>query len=457
MPSFGMKRKRALATLAAAWVVLAGGASADTHQVGDLDTLIEIVGRKAEPGDVIEILPGTYFLEADRISVERSGTPSCPIVVRGVIAGGKRPAIDASRVNVRRCVFRVGPGVHDVIFENLEITGARGSRFPDRRSFGVNATAVYFENCNNVTVRNCVSHHNEDGFFATHGADYILIDNCEIHHNGTTYTGRHNRTHNFYFCAKHQMVKNCYIHHSIEGENFKSRGDNTIFAFNWVDEEAIYSVAVDSGGGLNTLWLGNVVMKRTELGHGQGRLLGIGDGTGVASGKLVAVNNTFITSFPRDFYLFTERSSTADAVLINNVFAGPGRTFLRINGQGTVTGKCNWIASAAGRVPGSLERTHRGNDPGFFDAETFDFRPRPNSPLIGAGVSPEEYSKAIRMVTDNARSGSEVQPSPNWLEALEQIERPSAAFVPVKKGHGHEPRPAAMRVDLGAFQFTVAE
>jgi hypothetical protein len=69
------------------------------------------------------------------------------------------------------------------------------------------------------------------------------------------------------------MVKNCYIHHSTEGENFKSRGDNTIFAFSWVEEDAIYSVAVDSGGGLNTLWLGNVVMKRTELGHGQGRLL----------------------------------------------------------------------------------------------------------------------------------------------------------------------------------------
>ncbi|MHC4400847.1 MAG: right-handed parallel beta-helix repeat-containing protein [Planctomycetota bacterium] len=448
-----MNSTRALAAFVTGCVALNGGASADTYKVSDLDSLAEIVGRKAEPGDVVEILPGTYFLGVDRMSVERSGTPSKPIVVRGVIEGGKRPVIDASRVNVRRCVFRVGPGVHDVVFENLEITGARGSRFPDRRSFGVNATAVYFVGCNNVTVRNCVSHHNEDGFFATHSADYILIDNCEIHHNGTTYTGPHNRTHNFYFCAKHQMVKNCYIHHSTEGENFKSRGDNTIFAFNWVDEDAIYSVAVDSGGGLNTLWLGNVVMKRTKLGHGQGRLLGIGDGTGVASGRLVAVNNTFITSFPRDFYLFTERSSTSDAVLINNAFAGPGRTFLRMNGHGTVTGRCNWIASAAGPVPSSLERTLRGNAPGFVDAETFDFRPRAGSPLIGAGVSPEEYSKAIRIVTDNARSGSEVQPSPIWLEALAQIERPSPAFVPVRKGHGYEPRPAVIRVDLGAFPF----
>lgn len=452
-----MIRTYTLTLLIGGCVAFAQEAPARTYRAADPDALTEIVAREAEPGDVVEILPGTYFLEADRISIARSGTPSQPIIIRGVIAEGQRPVIDASRVNVRRCVFRVGPGVHDVIFENLEITGARGSRFPDRRSFGVNATAIYFEGCSNVTVRNCISHHNEDGFFATHGADYILIDNCEIHHNGTTYTGRHNRTHNFYFCAKHQMVKNCYIHHSTEGENFKSRGDNTIFAFNWVDEEAIYSVAVDSGGGLNTLWLGNVVMKRTELGHGQGRLLGIGDGTGVASGTLVAVNNTFITRFPRDFYLFTERSSTGDAILINNVFTGPGQTFLRINGQGTVSGKCNWITNAAGNVPSSLEKTIRGSDPGFIDAENFDFRPGATSPLIGAGVSQEEYSKAIRMVTDNARSGIEVQPSPVWLEALEQIEKPSPAFVPVRKGHGYEPRPTESHIDLGAYQSAATE
>ena len=74
-----------------------------------------------------------------------------------------------------------------------------------------------------------------------------------------------------------------------------------------MDKEAIYSIAVDSGGGLNTLWLGNLVRKRTNLGQGQGRLLGIGDGTGRATGTLVAINNTFLTSFPRDFYLFTNK------------------------------------------------------------------------------------------------------------------------------------------------------
>lgn len=428
----------------------AGNVSAETVRVNDLETLARILGRTAEAGDVIELQTGAYYLGVDRISVERSGTPERPIIIRGVIENGQRPVIDASNVNVRRAVFAVVPGVHDVVFENLEITGAVGSRFSDRRTFGYNATAIYFDGCHNITVRNCVSHHNEDGFFANHAADYILVDNCLIHHNGTRYTGRHNLTHNFYFCAKHQMVKNSYIHHSTEGENFKSRGDHTIFAFNWVEEEAIYSVAVDSGGRLNTLWLGNVVIKRTQLGHGQGRLLGIGDGTGTATGVLVALNNTFITNFPRDFYLYTEQSSTTDAILINNVFAGPGQAFLRASGRGSVRGNSNWIAAAAGPILAELTNTVRGEAPGFVDAGALDYRPQPTSPLVGAGVSGAEYERAIRLVTDNARSGSDVQPSPNWLQALEQVERSAPAYVPVR-GHAVQPRVESGPPTLGAF------
>jgi len=447
-----MKAIFSVITVLVAIASFAVAASAKTHQVSDLTEVAKLLGETANPGDVIEIQPGTYYLQDKWIRVLRSGAPDNPIIVRGVMKDGTLPVIDASKVNVQRSVFRVEEGVHDVVFENLEICNAVGSRYPEQKTYGVNATAIYFTGCDNITVRNCHSHHNEDGFFANEKADYILIENCEIDHNGTHATAEHNRTHNFYFCAQHQMVKNCYIHDSYEGENFKSRGENVIFAFNWVDEEAIYSVAVDSGGERNTLWLGNVVMKRTTQGHSQGRLLGIGDGTGVASGKLVALNNTFITVFPRDFYLFTYKSSTCDAILINNVFDGPGQWFVDYNGQGAVGGTNDWISDTAQSVPYAIKNAIRGTDAGFVDSTGADFDLKATSELINAGVSGDEYLKAIRIVTDNARGGTKAAGSPIWLKAIDEIERTTPAYEPIRKGHGFKERPVSGAMDIGAYE-----
>jgi hypothetical protein len=199
------------------------------------------------------------------------------------------------------------------------------------------------------------------------------------------------------------------------------------------------------------LWLGNVVIKRTQPGHGQGRLLGIGDGTGRATGKLVAINNTFITNFPRDFYLFTFPTSTTDAILINNVFAGPGQAFLRAGGRGSVSGSGNWVDTAAGPVPDALTGSLRGEDPGFMDAAAFDYRLKPASPLIGGGVPEDEYLGAIQIVTANARSGSEAQPSRAWLSALQEIERPELAHTPVRGRRGTDVPGGSTRRQIGAF------
>jgi hypothetical protein len=368
--------------------LLADDAAAAVHRVSDLDTLQRLCAEEANPGDIVEIQPGTYYLETQRISVTRSGEPGRPIVIRGLVADGKRPVIDASRTNVMRGIFRTEKPTHDVIFEDLELRNAWGSRFSDRRTFGVNAAAIYFQG-KNQTARRVHSHHNENGFFSTHASDNILIEHCEIDHNGTLAERDHHRTHNFYFNSHRQTVRNSYIHRSIEGENFKSRGYNTIFAYNWVEEDAIYSVAVDSGSEGNTLWLGNVVIKRTAPG-GQRRILGVGDGTGVARGTLTLVNNTIIATNPDDLYFFTEWSSTTDIVLINNVFAGPSTRFLECHGKATFSGTHNWFQRGM-NVPDTVVNSIFGDDPGFVDLEGGDFRPAPGSPLIDAGLPNPTY------------------------------------------------------------------
>ncbi len=434
-------------------------AGAVTHQVSDLDTLAELLEGKAQPGDVIEIQPGTYLLDRPRIFVTVSGTPEYPIIVRGKVENGVRPAICASETNVRNGIFFMSTESSDIVLENLELRNAQGDMRGSEQAFSRNAAGVFIEGTN-ITVRNCRIHRNENGIFTTRNANFVLVENCDIGHNGRLEHERSDgrqlnphRTHNFYVSWQHQIYKNCRIHNAADSQNFKSRGRNTIFAFNWVEEDFVYNVEVASGGDRNTLWLGNVVMKRTYRGHGQGRLLGIGDGTGVAVGTLVALNNTFITYFPRDFYFFNERSSTGDAIFINNVFAGPAERFAWLYGHGTVTGKNNWIAAVAGEIPDGLENSTRGTDPGFVNHLAQDFRLRSDSPLVNAGVSQDEYMQAIRLVTQYSRGDGDVEPSPIYLAALEEIERPYPAFEPIRKGYGFRPRSGEESTDIGAYGF----
>jgi hypothetical protein len=406
-------------------------ARAATYKVSDLDTLERLCAEEANPGDVIEIQPGTYYLDRPRIAVLRSGEPGNPITIRGVRRDGKTPTIDASKVNVKRGIFRTEESTHDVVFEDLELCNAWGSRFADRETFGHNAGAIYFQG-KNQTARRVHSHHNEDGWFATHSADNTLIENCEIDHNGTLFEGRHNATHNFYFCAEQQTVRNCYIHHSGEAQNFKSRGGNTIFAYNWVEEDGNYSVEVASGNSGNTLWIGNVIIKRTTRGRPQRRILGVGDGTGVARGTLTLINNTVISTYEDDLYLFTEASSTCDVVLINNVFAGPSTVFLERNGKGRIAGTNNWFQTGM-NVPETAENSIFGEDPGFVSVPGRDFHPRAGSPLIEAGA-----------------------PAPKYLNAEQMLEDVLPAFEPTRDVSEAIQRAIEGTVDIGAFEYVAA-
>jgi hypothetical protein len=407
-------------------LLCAGAAFATTYKVSDMATLRELCAEKAEPGDVIEIQPGTYYLDVSHIPVLRSGEPGKPVTIRGVVKDGKRPVIDASRVNVKRGIFREEQGTHDIVYEDLELCNARGSRFPDQEDFGVNAGAIYFQG-KNVTARRIHTHHNEDGWFSTHSADNLLIENCEIDHNGTLFEGEHNATHNFYFCAHRQTVRNSYIHHSGEAQNFKSRGWHTTFAYNWVEEDAGYSVEVASGNEGNTLWIGNVVIKRTAPG-GQRRILGVGDGTGVARGTLTMINNTIISTQPNDIYLFTQEKATCNVVLINNVFAGPSVRLLDRCGKGTITGLHNWFQKGM-EVPEGVTDSVFGDDPGFVNPAGGDFHPRAGSPLIGAGA----------MAPPSLGEGGEIQ-----------LILP--AYEPTRAAVESVPRAIGGAVDIGAFQ-----
>ena len=83
-------------------------------------------------------------------------------------------------------------------------------------------------------------------------------------------------------------------------------------------------------------------------------------------------------------------TSTADVVLINNVFAGPGSFRSGSRGQGRITGTHNWFRQGL-EVPEGVVDSVFGEDPGFTDLAGQDFRPRPGSALIDAGHPEPRY------------------------------------------------------------------
>ncbi len=444
--------------------VLSAAGVIGTHKVSDLNTLAELLDGTAQPGDQIEVEPGTYYLDRPRLLVTSSGTPEAPIIVRGVEENGSKPVICASRTHVQNGIFFFPPETHDVILENFELRSAQGDGRGFEQVFSRNAAGVFLQG-SNITVRNCHIHGCENGQMATEDADFILVENCNIGNNGRLEHRRGDgtplnphRTHNFYFSARRQIVRHCYIHNSLDGVDFKSRGHNTIFAFNWVEEDMYSSMGIASHNQQNTLCLGNVAVKRTyqvqDAPAAQRSLLRIGNGTGVACGKVVALNNTFVTCFPHDYQLFSIDSATTDVVFINNAFAGPGESFMIHSGSGTITGTNNWIATVAGDLPSSLENKIRGDDPGFVDRDGFDFRPREDSPLLDAGASQEEYMKALRLVTQHSRGDGGAGPSPVYLEAVADVEKPYPAHQPACRAPGFLPRRVERRMDIGAYQST---
>jgi hypothetical protein len=409
-----------------AGLALPEAASAGTRSIADLAGLKDALAKTAEPGEALLLQPGVYYLDDRRLPVRRSGTPERPITLRGVARGGQRPVLDGSRVNADRGLLYFWPEARDWVIENIEFRNARGSgRAGD--VFSNNAAAAYIQG-SNITFRHCYSHHNDNGWFSTEDAVNTLIESCETAYNGKPPGAEGDATHNHYVGSHSLTVRYCYIHHSTEGQNFKSRCAHAVLAYNWIEEDGNYNVEVASGSEHNTLWIGNVIVKRSAPG-GQRRLLGVGDGTGVARGTLALIHNTVVTRQPDDRFCFSHSSATTDLLLFNNIFSGPARALFDWNGSGRIEGAGNFLPAGL-PVPSGLTASMVGDDPGFVDSEAGDFRLRASSRCRGAGVSdPRSRDEA----------GSLVITLPD--------------HQPRRRQPGAERRRRAAKPDIGAFVY----
>ncbi len=355
--------------------------------VTDYDELKNAIQNVAVPGDVILVQPGTYVCTDDRLDIHNSGTLGNPITIRGVLdAQDNRPVITVqSGVRLNRAVLYFWNDSHDWVVENVEYYEIRGPKN------AANAAGAYIHG-DRITHRNILAHYCDNGFFATSDSEDIVIEDSIICYNGAVEPRMQGYTHNLYVSSQQLIVRGCYIHSSDSGQNFKSRCENLVFENNWVENDAQYSTEIASGNTNNTVWLGNVFIKRTDAG-GQRRILNVSDG-GSCYGTLTLINNVIISGQSADPYIMTGSAAATDLVLYNNVFYGPSDNVFDLAGSGTISGSNNYFERTMPEyeaLPAGLTDNVVWMDPGFVDFDNHDFSLTSSSVCIDRGLDSPTY------------------------------------------------------------------
>jgi hypothetical protein len=361
---------------AAVLVLFLNAASAATYDVGSGYPYPRIANLPSlVPGDIVQIHSGTYN-EVKRWT--QSGTSSAPITIRGV--GATRPVIDANGLTVDgampnpRAAFQIEAAY--IVIENLELKNAHNGN----NGAGIRVTS----GGNNAIVRNCVIDNNDMGMMSD-SSDNLLVESCEVAFNGTSAFSGY--CHNFYLSGTRVTVRYCYIHDSIYGQNFKTRGHYTELLYNYIADSSDGEIGfVDSAltttANSNAVMIGNIVVSKDRGPNWNSvKFVQFGqDGGNAHTGTLYAFNNTFIAGTNR--ITFLDANASGSSIMAgNNIFYGSGNI-----ASGTINGSNNWVASGAA-VPSGLINTTVGSSPGFVSLAARDFHLAFGSSCINIGAA----------------------------------------------------------------------
>jgi Right handed beta helix region len=301
----------------------------------------------ARDGDTVEIEAGLY--EGDAATWRADN-----LTLRGVGGAARLRAAGAAAEDRALWVIRG----RNTLVEDVEFSG---TRVPERNGAGIRQEGA------DLTIRRCRFHDNENGVLLGGGPDSeTVIEDSEFLENGAG----DGLTHNIYIVAVRRFVlSGCYVHHARVGHNVKSRARESLIVANRIMDEATgtssYAIDLPSGGAAYVV--GNVIQKGPRTEHRRMVAYGL-EGIRHHANELHLVNNTLVNDRARGGIFVRVWSRVIPVRIVNNIFAGRG-TVLR-----------------GGR--GELSHNVVSPDPGFVDGESHDYRLRPDSPAIEAGIDP---------------------------------------------------------------------
>ena len=331
-----------------------------------------------QPGDIVNIDPGIY---REVMKIKAKGTADQPILIRG--AGAQRPVFDAEGLPVSgagsepRSIFQIEGSY--IKMEYLECKNARN---------GNNGAGIRLNGSTNTEIRDCFIHDCDMGI---QGGDNetVLIERCDVGYNGTpTFDGY---SHNFYMTGNRVVVRNCFIHDSRYGQNYKSRAHYNELWCNRILNSNEGEVGLVDGGSdtakpdSNSLLAGNMIISKPDRtgNHIKFILFGAESG-GVHNGSLFMFSNMCIASSPQiEFIRIDDAKNHAD--IQKNIFWGSNYILSKDNLNQLLSGQFNWIPKTA-VIPVRFTESMTGTEPGFLNLGKNDFRLRSDAPFL-QGIS----------------------------------------------------------------------
>ena len=363
----------------------------------------------------------------------RQGTAAAPITVSGVPGpGGELPVIDGRDATTApglnywsevRGVMKIGgantpPDLmpQHIIIENLEFINAHPPHtFTDdvgnTQTYPNNASGIYLEKGENITIRNCVFRDNGNGLFVASSDSNvsrdILIQGNYLYNNGNVGSAFE---HNSYTAGLGMTIE--YNHYGpllpgASGNNLKDRSAGAVVRYNWIESGNRQLDLVDAEDSIvirtdpsydETHVYGNILIEPDGAGNRQITHYGGDSGTTSAyrKGTLYFFNNTVVSTRTDRNTLF--RLSTNDELCDarNNIFYSilPGNDMSMLDATGVLNLSHNWIKpgwinSFSGSFSGTINDDGTmvtGSSPGFANEGAQDYHLAAGSDNIDAGT-----------------------------------------------------------------------
>ncbi|HKT48968.1 MAG TPA: choice-of-anchor D domain-containing protein, partial [Candidatus Angelobacter sp.] len=277
------------------------------------------------------------------------------LTLQGV--GGARAHIDAGGLNSQGKAIWVISGANTTV-ENIEFSGAT---VPDHNGAGIRQQA------DNLTVRNCYFHDNEEGILTDASlTSTITIEFTEFGFNGFG----DGQSHNVYIGNIGTLIfRYNYSHHAKIGHLLKTRAAQNFILYNRLSDEATgtssYQIDIPNGG--LSYVIGNVI-EQGPLNDNSTFIAYLEEGInpGNPNEQLFVINNTFANDASSGTFI-SLAPGAAPVVIKNNIFSGPGT----ITNQASAVQANNFSGNAA-----------------FVNSAGYDYHLTSGSAAINAGADP---------------------------------------------------------------------